>query len=188
MNNSFNQTLRTWLETPEELKDYAAGNVLLLQLSGNKIRYNNFSRNLERNKIHINYQLQKYYNFRVQNMTKEEVKAMSKKAEKIAENAKKEVKKEAKKKKSTAKKNALPELVKGMRPDHQKLPEDIQALYERNRVVIREIQENHLQLRKLSLTDAPCPDSDRYPFLKEMIKLDKEYHDNWTKYDNFKTA
>ena len=54
--------------------------------------------------------------------------------------------------------------------------------------MIREIQENHLQLRKLSLTDAPCPDSDRYPFLKEMIKLDKEYHDNWTKYDNFKTA
>ena len=184
MNNQFTDTLRTWLDTPEAMKDYAAGNMLLLQLSGNKIRYNNFARNLDHNKIHINYQLEKYYNFRVENLTKEEVKAMTKKADKIVEAAEKEVKKQE----STAKKNALPELVKGMRTDHAELPEDIQALYERNRIVIRQIQECHLQLRKLSLTETPCPDSDRYPFLKELIKLDKEYHDNWAKYDNYTPA
>ena len=30
-----------------------------------------------------------------------------------------------------------------------------------------------------------CKDSDRFPFLKELIELDKQYHDNWAKYDGF---
>lgn len=47
------------------------------------------------------------------------------------------------------------------------------------------MRELHLKLRTMSTTDSTCADSDRYPFLKEFIKLDKKLHDNWNVYDHF---
>lgn len=47
------------------------------------------------------------------------------------------------------------------------------------------MRELHLKLRSLSLETAPCPDSERYPFLKELIDLDKKMHANWEEYDHF---
>ena len=47
------------------------------------------------------------------------------------------------------------------------------------------MRELHLQLRKLSEMNTTCPDSDRYPFLKELIALDKKLHENWDKYDHY---
>jgi len=35
------------------------------------------------------------------------------------------------------------------------------------------------------LEDATCPDSERYPFLKEIIALDKKRVENWDIYDHF---
>ena len=43
-------------------------------------------------------------------------------------------------------------------------------------------------LRNLSTQASTCPDSDRYPFLKEIIELDKRYHKNWQAYDSFTAA
>jgi hypothetical protein len=47
------------------------------------------------------------------------------------------------------------------------------------------MKELHLKLRTLSGNEATCPDSDRYPFLKEIIELDKKYHGNWKEYDSY---
>jgi hypothetical protein len=47
------------------------------------------------------------------------------------------------------------------------------------------MREVHLRLRTLSTADAPCPDSERYPFLKELIELDKKMHANWEQYDHY---
>ena len=47
------------------------------------------------------------------------------------------------------------------------------------------MRELHLKLRTLSLDNATCPDSERYPFLQEIIKLDKKLHENWYTYDHF---
>ena len=47
------------------------------------------------------------------------------------------------------------------------------------------MRELHLQLRKLSTANVTCPDSERYPFLKELIALDKQLHENWDRYDHF---
>ena len=50
---------------------------------------------------------------------------------------------------------------------------------------MQKMRELHLQLRNLSTQASTCPDSDRYPFLKEIIELDKRYHQNWKAYDSF---
>ena len=47
------------------------------------------------------------------------------------------------------------------------------------------MRELHLRLRSLSLDNATCPDSERYPFLKELISLDKKLHANWEAYDHY---
>ena len=47
------------------------------------------------------------------------------------------------------------------------------------------MRELHLQLRQLSKENATCPDIERYPFLKELIALDKTYHKNWQIYDSW---
>jgi hypothetical protein len=43
-------------------------------------------------------------------------------------------------------------------------------------------------LQLLSVENSTCPDSERYPFLKELIALDKRYHANWEQYDHFKVG
>ena len=73
----------------------------------------------------------------------------------------------------------------GKRADHDKLPEEIQALYVENLDLVHRMRELHLKLRTMSTTDSTCADSDRYPFLKEFIKLDKKLHDNWNVYDHY---
>ena len=50
------------------------------------------------------------------------------------------------------------------------------------------MRELHLKLRSLSLDNTPCPDSERYPFLKELISLDKKLHSNWEIYDHYTGA
>ena len=73
----------------------------------------------------------------------------------------------------------------GKRADHDTLPDEIQALYVENASIMQKMRELHLQLRNLSTQASTCPDSDRYPFLKEIIELDKRYHKNWQAYDSF---
>ena len=77
------------------------------------------------------------------------------------------------------------EFKSGKRPDHDSLPVEIQALYVENASIMQKMRELHLQLRKLSTAEATCPDSERYPFLKELIALDKQYHHNWQVYDSW---
>ena len=57
-----------------------------------------------------------------------------------------------------------------------------------NLSLLQRMREVHLKLRTLSTADAPCPDSERYPFLKELIELDTRLHANWDRYDHYTGA
>ena len=173
--NPFTKKLQDWLDTPAAERDLRQGALLLLQLSNNKIQYNNIMRNPKRFADLIEYQLKRYLKFRLQDVTKQEVKDM---ADKVANIAKEH-------KLDTSAEQSATEFKSGKRVDHDKLPPDIQALYVENADIMRRMRELHLKLRSLSGSEATCPESDRYPFLKEIISLDKQYHDNWRVYDYF---
>lgn len=195
MDNVFTEKIRTWLETPSNERDLAQGALYLLQLSGNKIMYQNVSRNLQRNSDIIVYQLQKYLNFRVRELTHEQVEDMQKQVDQIVvkhfshENAMSEDSIKKGENSSTTSTNSTTqgnkEFKKGKRDDHDSLPLEIQACYVENLSIMQKMRELHLNLRKLSTADSTCPDSERYPFLKELIKLDKQYHHNWDVYDHY---
>ena len=175
MNTKFNDKVQAWLNLPEGERDYAEGAMLLLQLTGNQIMYRNLMANPKRNAQFIEYQLKKRLSFRLQQVTHEQVEQMQAQVDKIVVNRNLEVKQE----------KPVNEFKAGKRADHDELPDEIQALYVENLSIVQKMRELHLKLRSLSLANATCPDSERYPFLKELIALDKRLHSNWEQYDHY---
>lgn len=172
MDNKFTELIKQWLETPSNQRDYSVGALYLLKLSGNQIMYRNIVAQLDRRHEFVDYQIQKYYNFRVQALTHAQVEEMQQQVDMIvAEHI-------------SLAANA-DEHKTGKRIDHDSLPDEIKAKYVENLSILQRMRELHLKLRSLSLDTAPCPDSERYPFLKELIELDKKMHANWEEYDHY---
>lgn len=177
MDKTFTDKLQAWLNQSREERDWNEGALMLLQLTGNKIMYRNLSVNPEGKANFIEGKLQQYLEFRLAELTYEQVKEM--------QHAVEEIVKEHTEFKSDD--NEAKNFKAGKRADHDALPEEIQALYVENLDIVHRMRELHLKLRTMSTTDSTCADSDRYPFLKEFIKLDKKLHDNWNVYDHFVT-
>jgi hypothetical protein len=188
MDHKFTELIGAWLQTPAEERDYNVGALYLLKLSGNAIMYRNNIAALDNRKKFIEYQLQKYYNFRVQELTHAQVVEMEAKVEEIvAEHLSTEAD-TGDEETSTEQSGEAEESQarqKGKRADHDLLPEDIQAKYVENFSILQRMRELHLRLRTMSTEDSTCPDSERYPFLKELIELDKKLHANWEAYDRY---
>ena len=172
--NKFTELIKQWLDTPADERDYTVGALYLLKLSGNQIMYRNIMANPSRKAEFIEYNIRKYYNFRVQALTHAQVEEMQKQVDVIAEQHF-----------SLVENNPAKDFKKGKRDDHDDLPDDIQALYVENLSIVQRMREVHLKLRSLSTEDSTCPDSERYPFLKELIELDKRLHSNWEQYDHY---
>ena len=174
LDNKFTELIQKWLETPTDERDYSVGALYLLKLSGNQIMYRNIMANPTSKAEFIEYNIRKYYNFRVQALTHYQVEEMQKQVDAIAEQHF-----------SLEEENPAKDFKKGKRDDHDSLPDEIQALYVENLSIVQRMREVHLKLRSLSTDNATCPDSERYPFLKELIELDKRLHSNWEQYDHF---
>ena len=166
--------VKEWLDANPDERDLAAGALLVLQLTNNRIMYQNFMRRPKQYASRIEYELKKKYQFYLQQLTHEQVMEMGKQVEVIS------------------KEHNLPneheEFKKGKRADHDALPVEIQALYAQNLSIMQQMRRLHMQLQLLSVENSTCPDSERYPFLKELIELDKQYHANWEQYDHFKVG
>ena len=174
LDNKFTELIQKWLETPTDERDYTVGALYLLKLSGNQIMYRNIMANPTSKAEFIEYNIRKYYNFRVQALTHYQVEEMQKQVDVIAQEHF-----------SLEEENPAKDFKKGKRDDHDSLPDEIQALYVENLSIVQRMREVHLKLRSLSADNATCPDSERYPFLKELIELDKRLHSNWEQYDHF---
>lgn len=176
MDIKLTQDIQQWLETPQDKRSLEAGATLVLRLTNNRFMYQNIV--ARKDYKMIEYQLNKFLPYRLQQLTHEQVAELKQQAEQIvAEHHLDVVRK--------PKQTLQDEWKKGKREDHDALPEDIQALYAENLNILHRMRECHLQARKVALTPSSCPDSDIYPFVKELIALDKRYHANWEAYDNY---
>ena len=175
MNQKFTEKVQAWLAQDADKRDYAQGALLLLQLTGNQIMYRNIMVNPKRRAEFIEYQLKKRLSFRLNQVTHEQVEAMQAEVDKIVVNRNLEVKQD----------KPANEFKAGKRADHDQLPDEIQALYVENLGIVQKMRELHLRLRTMSTDEKPARDCDRYPFLKELIALDKRLHSNWEQYDHY---
>lgn len=176
MDHQFTAKVQAWLALPVAERDFDLGAKYLLQLSGNRVMYQNLmARHNAASMEMIEYKLQKYVDYRVTVQTHEQVVDMEKQVEKI--NEKRHLEKTGA--------DEAADFKKGKRTDHDLLPDEIQALYVENLSLLQRMREVHLKLRSLSVANAVCPDSERYPFLQELLKLDKQLHHNWDVYDHY---
>lgn len=166
--------VKAYLDAKPEERNLEEGALMVLQLTNNRIMYQNFMRRPKQYASRIEYELRKKYQFYLQQVTHEEVKEMSAQVEHIVEEH------------HITSENE--EFKKGKRVDHDALPVEIQALYAQNLSIMQQMRRLHTQLQLLSVENSTCPDSERYPFLKELIALDKRYHANWEQYDHFKVG
>lgn len=168
--------IKEWLETEPSKRDLMKGAELLLRITRNRIMYANITRNIARHAGTIEYHLNKIYKARLVDITHAEVRSMMVKVEAISES------RGLANPDGSSKKT---ELQRGKRADHDELPDDIKQLYVDNADIMRKMRECHVQLRMITPENSTCPDSDRYPWAKEIIALDTLYRENWNRYDHY---
>jgi hypothetical protein len=160
--------IRTILDTPDEEVDIDAAALLLLKFNRNRIMRENIIRH--RNVEKLKYELKKVCDYYLLQDAQKESQALEQAAATIAMT-------------TLAGAEEKPEDApqRGQRPDHDALPEDIQAIYSENLQIYRRMRKYHEQL-KLMAKSKPC---DRYPFLKELKEQDDLLRANWERYDNY---
>lgn len=168
--------IQNWLESPKDSRNIEEGAVLLLKLTANQILYKKIMRNPDKYAGYVESQLQRRFKARVIAVTHEQVVEMEEKVARI-EGAHL----------SISENDPENEFRKGKRLDHDSLPEEIKQLYVDNLYIVQKMRGLHAELRIVTRMDPgkTCLDSDKYPFLKELIQLDTELHDNWKKYDEY---
>lgn len=164
--------IKKWLDTAPEDRDIKAGAELLLRVNRNRILYNNILRNPARHAATLEYQMKKILKQRLVDTTHEEVARMMVQVDSIAS-------------KHGMTRKPRSEFQRGKRADHDQLPPDVQQLYVDNADIMRRMREAHTRLRMINSTNSTCPDSDRYPLAKDIIRLDLQYRDNWNLYDHY---
>lgn len=176
MNNKLTARLQDFLDTPREDRDWNEGAILLLQLTNNTIMYRNLSINPKGKAEFIEGKLRAFLKSRREVEAHDEVIILQEQVDAIIEN-RTEFKED----------NEAKEFKAGKRADHDRLPEDIQALYVENLDLVHRMRELHLRLRLLSDSTKQVPAAERKPLLDEFINLDKKLHANWDAYDHFVT-
>lgn len=176
MNNKLTERLQDFLDTPREDRDWNEGAILLLQLTNNTIMYRNLSINPKGKAEFIEGKLRAFLKARREVEAHDEVIILQEQVNAIIEN-RTEFKED----------NEAKEFKAGKRADHDRLPEDIQALYVENLDLVHRMRELHLRLRLLSDSTKQVPAAERKLLLDEFINLDKKLHANWDAYDHFVT-
>ena len=166
--------MQAWLNDTGENRSLAEGAELLLRLNRNKWMYQQILRT--RNFSKLEYELKKYLKIRLAGYTLQEVAAMERRVmpqakETLGANAPTI---------STDAENPAPQFA-GKRADHDTLPEDIRSLYDKNGDIYFKLKQTFETLKQMESAQ-PC---DRFELLKVLSDLDKEYRENWQRYDGF---
>lgn len=168
--------IQEWLNATE--KDFSKGVELLFRINRNVPMMQYLMRKKDEGKL--TYELNKHLNIFLDGMTRRDVIVME---QEVMPQIAKTVEKNAMPAPSSEQSETKSPMAKyhGKRQDHDSLPNNIKEIYEKNGEIFFKIKNTYNNL--LRMQDAmPC---DRYEYLKILIELDKEYRDNWAKYDGF---
>ncbi len=185
----FTEQIAKWLQSdhtsPEAI---AAGAMLLLQLNRDQAMYQRIMRRKERELAFLEYKLRRFLQMRQDGQTiKDVVKLDSEITPHIqavinAEPIPVEEKAELLPVPQPPEKDGGNEMYirKGIRPDHDRLPKKIQALWPKNAERWKKIKETFETLKTLT---EPC---DRYEHLKVLKETWYKYKDDMARYDDFR--
>lgn len=178
--SSINTTDMNYLELKEKVdawlasedSDIESGAKLLVSLNRNRILYQNITRQGEKARKKLVYELGKQSiilgaranEVEFRSLTEQQVQVFEEKIEKLNE-------------------DVLPKVLNktiGKREDHSQLPAEAIAAFDKNEDLYPKLRSTHERL-KLMNNDSNC---DRYPFLKQLTEIADEIQENWDIYDN----
>lgn len=174
LDEKFTKDLQQYLTTPRDERDYERGALLLLQLNRNRFMHAQLLR--RKNWDKLEYELKKHLNIRLEGLTTREVQEMEKR-----ELPRIRLSMEARRPILSTDKDFTGGTYKGRREDHDNLPAEVQALYERNADLYFKMKQTFETLKTMEDKTA-C---DRHELLTILVGLDKEYRQNWNAYDTF---
>lgn len=177
LDNKFTEAMQAWLNDTSENRSLAEGAELLLRLNRNKWMYQQILRT--RNVSKLEYELNKHLRIRLAGYTLQEVAAMERR---VMPQAKETLDQNAPTI-STDAENPAPQFA-GKRADHDTLPEEIRSLYDKNGDIYFKLKQTFETLKQMESAQ-PC---DRFEHLKVLADLDKQYRENWQRYDSYKPA
>lgn len=159
-----------WLASEDS--DIESGAKLLVSLNRNRILYQNITRQGEKARKKLVYELGKQSiilgaranEVEFRSLTEQQVQVFEEKIEKLNE-------------------DVLPKVLNktiGKREDHSQLPAEAIAAFDKNEDLYPKLRSTHERL-KLMNNDSNC---DRYPFLKQLTEIADEIQENWDIYDN----
>jgi hypothetical protein len=179
MDKAFTQDIADWLETPREERDVRKGAELLLRINGNRHIYHLAMIRPETAHDHVEADLKKFLQIRLDGHTMESVRQMD--SELIPKVQNIITTRQAESEDAPEETDDIAPAHRGKRSDHNELPEEIRAIYERGGELFEKIKQIFTELQQME----NAPACDRYEKLKVLKPLVKEYTDGWERYDNY---
>lgn len=205
MDEKFTQHLQQYLAS--DSPDIAEGAELLLRLNHNRFLHARILRHPEYMRSKLMSELRHYLRIRLDGMTRQDIVRMEREVvpkaeESLAEGAPQTEPEEATSDSKSEREEDNPEAgpddsgpaegissdpeassaqYRGKRQDHELLPPQVQAIYDRNGEVYRRMKRTFETLKQMH--DRPA--CDRYEYLKQLKMLDDEYRNNWDVYDHY---
>lgn len=188
MDKEFTESLKRWLETPREERDVREGAELLLRINGNRHIYNLAMNRPEAAHDHVEYDLKKFLQIRLDGHTVESIREMERellpKVRSLIPPPEEETESEFSEDDTVEETPAAQNVHRGRRPDHDELPEHIRAIYDRGGELYEKIRRTFTELQDLE-NAPPC---DRYEKIKILEGFYEEYIAGWDEYDAYGTA
>ena len=150
---------------------------MLLKLNNNRFLYANIMRRPDKYADKVEYELRKHLRIRLYNMTNADVVRLEAKVIPAA----KQTLASPPAVVSTDAELPKANVARGRRADHDRLPAEVQALWDKNFTLYQTIKDLFERLKAMEKAQ-PC---DRYEYLKLLDDADKQYRANLENYDNY---
>lgn len=178
LDQQFTNDIQKWLDSPREQRDLAQGALMLLRLNRNRFLYAHIIRHDDGERLEK--ELTKHLRIRLKGLTQRQVAEMEQREmpriQRTIDQGGPAEEEEGE--------GGKPTHHRGKRADHDNLPEEVQALYEKNGEVFRKMKQLFETLKKME-NEQPC---DRHEYLSILVSLDEQYRANWAEYDSWQPS
>lgn len=204
MDLKLTEDIRRWLDTPPAERDVKAGAELLLRLNRNRFMYHRALARPQAMLPKLEYELKKHLRIRLDGLTAADVAAMEREvmprvaalvgvpsspgdAPGSAVEGGAPARTADSGSPGTVPEGGVPGVpagdipAHGRRADHDQLPADIRAIYERGGVLFAKVKQLYAHL----LTMDGATACDRYEYLKQLAEAEAEYRRGWERYDGY---
>ena len=181
LDQQFTQDIQKWLDCPREQRDLAQGALMLLRLNRNRFLHAHIVRHADWERLEK--ELTKHLRIRLKGLTQRQVAEME---QREMPRIKRTIEQggPAPSNEEEGSEGEKPTPHRGKRSDHDNLPEEVQAIYEKNGDIFRKMKQLFETLKKME-NEQPC---DRHEYLSILVSLDEQYRENWAEYDSWQPS